>query len=234
MNAFKTQQHRWAKGSIQVGLKLLPKILRSELPRRVKFEAFIHLSNNLAYVLMVLLSIMMPFALRVRVDHGWYEALLLDLPCFMGATVSVCIFYIMSQRAQGGPWLKRVAYLPFVLSLGIGMAVNNAKATIEALLGHESPFVRTPKLAIEGKSAPKRRSTSYRGGRNLLPLFELVLALCYVDAGLYCLDKGLWFAFPFMMLFLVGFLYTGLMSLFQWPSINTSKEETPSRQATAT
>ena len=32
MNAFKSQQHRWAKGSIQTCCKLLPRILRSDLP----------------------------------------------------------------------------------------------------------------------------------------------------------------------------------------------------------
>lgn len=216
MNAFKAQQHRWAKGSIQVGLKLLPRILRSDQPWRVKFEAFIHLTNNLAYVLMVLLSVMMPFAIRIRVEHGWHQMLLLDLPCFIGATVSVCCFYLLSQREVGGNWRQRVVYLPFVLALGIGLAVNNAKAVLEALLGHESPFVRTPKLAVEGSPVARPPKRSYRAGRNLLPVFELALAGLYTYTVLYCMSQGLWMAVPFIMLFQLGFLYTGLMSLFQW------------------
>ncbi|MCA9537325.1 MAG: glycosyltransferase family 2 protein [Myxococcales bacterium] len=219
MNAFKTQQHRWAKGSIQVGLKLLPRILRSRLPRRVKFEAFIHLTNNLAYVMMIVLSLMMPFALRIRVDHGWYEAAMLDLPFFFGATVSVCTFYLVSQREAGGDWGRRVLYLPFVLALGIGLAVNNAKATLEALFGHESPFVRTPKLAVEGRQRAGVAQRLYRGGRNLLPVIELGLGLWYTYTLIYCVREGLWLAVPFMALFQIGFLYTGLMSLFQWPSL---------------
>ncbi len=216
MNAFKTQQHRWAKGSIQVGLKLLPRILRSAQPRHIKLEAFIHLSNNLAYVMMVVLSAMMPFALHIRVDHGWYETLLIDLPFFMGATISVCTFYLMSQREAGGNWKQRIVYLPFVLALGIGLAVNNAKATLEALFGHESPFVRTPKLGVEGKRRARTKKRSYRGGRNLLPSIELALAAVYAYTLYYCVQAELWLALPFMCLFFVGFLYTGVMSLFQW------------------
>ncbi len=228
MNAFKTQQHRWAKGSIQVGLKLLPRILRSSQPFKVKFEAFIHLSNNLAYVLMIILSLMMPFSLQIRVEHGWYQALLFDLPCFLGATVSVCCFYLVSQREVGGNWGQRIIYLPFVLALGIGLAVNNAKATLEALFGHESPFVRTPKLAIEGKGGKGQhqpKSKKYRGGRNLLPIIELCLAAIYTYTVVYCVQESLWVALPFMMLFQFGFLYTGVMSLFQWSLVKRRRPQ---------
>lgn len=225
MNAFKTQQHRWAKGSIQVGLKMLPTILKSDQPFKVKMEAFIHLTNNLAYVLMLILSLMMPFALRIRVDHGMYETLFLDMPFFVGATISVCTFYVMSQREVGGNWVSRILYIPFVLALGIGLAVNNAVATLEALFGHESPFVRTPKLAVEGKTGAAVKSTKYRGGRNLLPIVELFFAAVYTHTFFYCIETGLWFALPFMFLFLMGFVYTGLMSLFQWTALRRRLRE---------
>jgi hypothetical protein len=183
----------------------------------VKFEAFIHLTNNLAYVMMIALSLMMPFALYLRVNKSWEESLLLDLPFFLGATVSVCCFYLVSQREVGGTWAQRIRYLPFVLGLGIGLAVNNAKATLEALFGHESPFIRTPKLAVEsdGKRV-KAAKGRYRAGRNLLPYFELFLGLYYTGTVVYCIIAEIWLAVPFMLLFQFGFLYTGLMSLFQW------------------
>ena len=218
MNAFKCQQHLWAKGSIQVALKLLPRILRSDkLPFKVKFEAFVHLTNNLAYVMMIALSLMMPFSLHLRINKSFEESLFLDLPFFLGATVSVCCFYLVSQREVGGTWSQRLRYLPFVLALGIGLAVNNAKATLEALFGHESPFVRTPKLAVEGGNPKRVRGAGrYRGGRNLLPYFELFLGLYYTGTVIYCVMMEIWMALPFMLLFQFGFLYTGLMSLFQW------------------
>jgi cellulose synthase/poly-beta-1,6-N-acetylglucosamine synthase-like glycosyltransferase len=214
MNAFKTQQHRWAKGSIQVARKLLPRLLRSDLPLSVKSEAFVHLTSNVAYLLMVVLSVLLPFAMRVRVEHQIAGSMLLDLPFFMGATVSVCSFYLMSQREAGAGWRQRLLYLPVVLALGIGLAVNNAKATLEALLGHQSPFVRTPKLAIEKKGEGWKKK-AYRGRRSLLPLFEVALGLHYTIAVVYAIRQELWTAAPFLMLFQLGFLYVGLMSLLQ-------------------
>jgi len=105
MNAFKSQQHRWAKGSIQTALKLLPRIWRSDLPFAVKQESFFHLTANFAYLLMIPLAILMPITMAVRVSHGWYEVLFLDVPFFAAATVSVCVFYAASQREIGaGLW----------------------------------------------------------------------------------------------------------------------------------
>ena len=234
MNAFKNQQHRWAKGSIQVALKILPKILKSDQPFNVKYEAILHLTANIAYVMMILLSLMLPFALRIRVDHGWREAILIDAPFFLGATVSVCIFYALSQiEVSPTEGRKRLRFLPAVLGVGIGLAVNNTKATFEALFGHQSPFVRTPKWATvkdgeradEGLKQPIAKS--YRGGRGMIPLFELSLGLYYVYTVYYCLVERLWVALPFMALFMWGFLYTAFMSLFQWVGTTPKSKEKP-------
>src|SRR5712664_3079603 len=53
MNAFKSQQHRWAKGSVQTCKKLLPRVLASKLPWHIKLESVFHLTANFAYPLMV-------------------------------------------------------------------------------------------------------------------------------------------------------------------------------------
>src|SRR5512137_2222336 len=135
MSAFKSQQHRWGKGSIQTAMKLLPRIFRADLPWDVKKEAFFHLTANVGYLLMIPLAILMPLAVVVRVSHGWFQVLLLDLPFFATATMSVCVFYVASQREiQASTW-QRVKYLPYLMALGIGMAVNQARAVVEALLG---------------------------------------------------------------------------------------------------
>src|SRR5690349_504922 len=93
MNAFKSQQHRWAKGSIQTCRKVLPHILISDLPTKVKMEAFFHLTANFNYLLMIALSILMFPAMVVRYEMGWTEMLLIDIPLFAAATLSVFNFY---------------------------------------------------------------------------------------------------------------------------------------------
>ena len=100
MNAFKSQQHRWAKGSIQTCRKVLPYILQADLPLKVKAEAFFHLTANFNYLLMVVLSILMFPAMVVRYNMGWTEMLLIDVPLFAAATLSVFNFYLI-QPARG-------------------------------------------------------------------------------------------------------------------------------------
>lgn len=215
MNAFKSQQHRWAKGSIQTAKKLLPTILRSNLPFAVKREAFFHLTNNMAYLLMVLLSVLMPLSMIVRFQHGLYGTLFLDLPFFITATLSVCFFYVATQRELGLNWWGRIKYLPFLMSLGIGMAISNAKAVVEALLNQQSAFTRTPKTGVEGGAKKVAVKKAYRGTKTLLPAIELAFGLYFTGAVWFAWDKEIWTSLPFLVLFQAGFLYVGLMSLFQ-------------------
>ncbi|WP_426754211.1 cellulose synthase family protein [Myxococcus sp. Y35] len=214
MNAFKSQQHRWAKGSIQTAKKLLPTILKSDLPLAVKREAFFHLTNNMAYLLMVLLSVLMPISMVVRFQHGLYGTLFLDLPFFLTATASVCFFYVAAQRERGATGWERVKYLPFLMSLGIGMAISNAKAVAEALLNQQSGFARTPKTGAEGKKAVTVKKT-YRGSKSLLPLVELLFAAYFTGALWFAIDARIYTSVPFIVLFLAGFLYVGSSSLLQ-------------------
>ncbi|MFP2962974.1 cellulose synthase family protein [Myxococcus sp. 1LA] len=214
MNAFKSQQHRWAKGSIQTAKKLLPTILKSDLPLVVKREAFFHLTNNMAYLLMVLLSVLMPISMVVRFQHGLYGTLFLDLPFFLTATASVCFFYVAAQRERGAKGWERVKYLPFLMSLGIGMAISNAKAVAEALLNQQSGFARTPKTGAEGKKAVVVKK-AYRGSKSLLPLVELLFAAYFTGALWFAIDARIYTSVPFIVLFLAGFLYVGGSSLLQ-------------------
>src|SRR5687767_5274457 len=133
MNSFKSQQHRWAKGSIQTCRKLLPRILQSDLPLGVKTEAFFHLTANFNYPLMCVLSVLMAPSMVIRYNMGWYEMLLIDVPLFFAATASVANFYMVCQRELHRDWITRVKYMPFLMSIGIGLAVNNTRAVFEAI-----------------------------------------------------------------------------------------------------
>ena len=215
MNAFKSQQHRWAKGSIQTFLKLMPRILRSDQPAKVKAEAFFHLSANLNYPLMVVLSILMGPSMVIRYNMGWYEMMLIDIPLFFAATASVANFYMVSQREiYPQTWTERLKYLPFLMSIGIGLAVNNTKAVFEALFHKPSEFARTPKYGVEG-NADDWTTKKYRQSVAIQPLIEVALGIYFTGTLFYALANGIYGTVPFLMLFQVGFLYTGLLSLFQ-------------------
>ena len=215
MNAFKSQQHRWAKGSIQTFLKLMPRILQSDQPFHVKAEAFFHLSANFNYPLMCVLSVLMAPSMVIRYNMGWYEMMLIDIPLFFAATASVANFYMVCQRElYPQTWTERLKYLPFLMSIGIGLAVNNTKAVFEALFHKPSEFVRTPKYAVEGTN-DEWSQKKYRQSVSVQPLIEVALGLYFTATLFYALVNGIYGTVPFLMLFQVGFLYTGMLSLLQ-------------------
>jgi cellulose synthase/poly-beta-1,6-N-acetylglucosamine synthase-like glycosyltransferase len=231
MNAFKSQQHRWAKGSIQTFMKLMPHILRSEQPFHVKAEAFFHLSANFNYPLMCVLSILMAPAMVIRYNMGWYEMLLIDIPLFVAATASVANFYMVCQRElYPQTWTDRLRYLPILMSIGIGLAVNNTKAVFEALLGKQSEFARTPKYHIEG-GGDEWIGKKYRQSVAIQPLIEVTLGLYFTATLFYALANGIYATVPFLMLFQVGFLYTGMLSLMQQYAGDTVVEVVQSKEA---
>jgi cellulose synthase/poly-beta-1,6-N-acetylglucosamine synthase-like glycosyltransferase len=214
MNSFKSQQHRWAKGSIQTCRKLLPRLLHAPLPLRVKAEAFFHLSANFNYLLMCVLSVLMAPSMVIRYNMGWYEMLLIDLPLFFAATASVANFYIVCQRELHRDWTSRLKYLPFLMSIGIGLTVNNTRAVLEALFNKQSEFARTPKYRIEG-TEDEWMGKKYRQSFTVQPMIELALGLYFTATVFYALANGIYGTLPFLMLFQVGFLYTGLLSIVQ-------------------
>jgi cellulose synthase/poly-beta-1,6-N-acetylglucosamine synthase-like glycosyltransferase len=215
MNAFKSQQHRWAKGSIQTCRKLLPLLLEADLPLKIRAEAFFHLTANFNYVLMIALSLLMWPAMVVRHDMGWTEAMLIDVPFFAAATLSVFNFYLISQReAYPADWLSRVKYMPAVMAVGIGLAVNNTRAVFEALFGPSGEFTRTPKYGIE-RARDDWQHKKYHQSMPIQPLIEIAFGLYFTGTVFYALTNEIYGTLPFLFLFQFGFLYTGLTSLFQ-------------------
>ncbi|MDH3786877.1 MAG: glycosyltransferase [Acidobacteriota bacterium] len=214
MTAFKTQQHRWAKGSIQTAKKLLPEILRSRLPFRIKLEATVHLTANIGYLLMVLLAVLIVPAVwyRSEISHWWVAAV--DLPLFTLSTLSVAAFYGTAQSmALGGRWRGTLRWLPALMALGIGLSINNCRAVIEALVGHKTPFRRTPKYNLQSRQALSSRR--YRGSVNLDTVIESLFSIYFGGAVLKAMQDGLWGAVPFLLLFALGYGYTSILTLVQ-------------------
>ncbi|HZP05186.1 MAG TPA: cellulose synthase family protein [Terracidiphilus sp.] len=215
MTAFKTQQARWAKGLIQTSIKVLPMVFRSNASRRNKIESVYHLTANMSYPLMVIMSALLIPAMICRFYQGWFQMLLIDVPLFTASSLSIAVFYVMSQRElYPKTWKRTFYYLPFLMALGIGLTVTNTKAVMEALFGIKSAFVRTPKYRVAQKGQ-KSQAAKYRKRLKLAPWIELFLGFYFLVAILYTFSNHNYFTAPFLILFVVGYWYTGLMSLLQ-------------------
>jgi len=220
MNAFKQQQHRWTKGGAQTCKKLLPMILKSRVGWKIKAEAFFHLTSCTVYLYIVALSILLfpALYLRLRVfPHSLVGAIIFGASLFLLATCSASTFYICSQREIFHHWRDKIKYLPFLMSLGIGISLNNAKACLEGFFGKPSEFVRTPKFGVMAASDHgwKNKVSFLRRRRGILPFLELFFGFYMVGCMFLCIvHRAALLSLPFLVMFGVGYFYVSFTSLF--------------------
>ena len=215
MTAFKTQQARWAKGLIQTGKKILPRVMKSDQPWHTKLEAWYHLTANISYPLMIVLSVLLMPAMIIRSWQGYIQMLLIDLPLFMASTMSVSTFYLVSQKElHPKTWYKTFLFVPFLMALGVGLTITNTKAVMEALFGVKSAFARTPKYSVK-KKGEKSQAQKYRKRLGIVPWIELSIGCYFAFTVYYAVSTENFFTVPFLLLFVLGYWYTGLLSLLQ-------------------
>jgi cellulose synthase/poly-beta-1,6-N-acetylglucosamine synthase-like glycosyltransferase len=212
INAFKSQQHRWAKGSIQTAKKNLGKLLKSDIPLLVKIQAFLHLTHYMVHpmMLLVVLTSIPMLASRWFFDTPSFPIMIFTLLCL--ATFGPSSMYLFSQKILYRDWKTRIKFLPFLMCLGTGIAVNNTKAVLEALLNVKSGFVRTPKYGI------KKQQETWRGKHYLIPFSAISILEFFF--GVYSLTGFVMFLFfskylvsPFMLIYTSGFFYVFFLSV---------------------
>jgi hypothetical protein len=150
----------------------------------------------------------------VRYNQGWFELLTIDLPLFILSFSSVSTFYVTSQKALHKDWLKRILYLPGLMAVGIGMTIPGTKAVLEGAVGFKTPFVRTPKFSVEGKKG-EWMSKKYRCDIGFLTIVEILFGVYFIFGTIYAWRIGIYGVIPFLLLFMCGYLYTGLWALVQ-------------------
>jgi cellulose synthase/poly-beta-1,6-N-acetylglucosamine synthase-like glycosyltransferase len=218
IDGFKSQQHRWTKGSIQTCKKILPRIWRSKLPLFIKIEATAHLTANFAYLLLACLCVLLhpsSGGASSSATGGVIRMLLVDLPIFVATTVSTAIFYLCAQRElYPKNWKREIWFFPFVLSLGIGLSINNARAVLEAIFNRRSDFCRTPKYGIE---RPKQqwKHSRYSAVRTVIPLIEFIFSVYFTYFVFRSFQNQEFLSVPFLMLFQIGFAYVAFGSIWQ-------------------
>ncbi len=242
--SFKQQAHRWTKGGFQTAIKLLPRILWARhLSYRVKLEAFFHLTNTVVYPLMVFVTVLMYpiffFADSPLKPYPWSQHIF-SASLFVLATCSASTFFVYGQRVLFGReagW-RSLAYVPFLMALGVGMSLNNAKAVLEAIWGairkKPSEFVRTLKYGTTGS-----KRTNWRPQR-VFTFHRLSVPIVEIAFGFYmasCIWISLYYSFgraavPFLLIFASGYFYVGLNSFYVLWKMEKEAEELEEQQLT--
>jgi len=210
LRAYKLQQHRWAKGTLQTARKLLWPLLRSRQPLRVKLEALVHLGSNLAYPLVVLMAALLPLAAAAPMSAATSVGL------FTLASGSFFLFYAAAQRESDGALGPKLWRIPLVMLLGVGMALSQSRAVVEGIFGSDTRFLRTPKSgSVDGRPGPASAGAAGRLRLDWTVGAELLLALWCLGGAALLLWAGAPAAAPWALLYGLGFGAVGLGSL--WP-----------------
>jgi cellulose synthase/poly-beta-1,6-N-acetylglucosamine synthase-like glycosyltransferase len=221
ISAYKSQQFRWCKGSIQTALKLLPTIWETKLNWKIKSEAIVHLINYSVCPLMVINILL---TAPILLMEYWTGMKFSDTPLtilFVSATLmsigsaGPVVFYAYSQKEIYPDWKSRLFFLPVLIMVGTGISIVNTRAWIEAILGIPSGFKRTPKLRIEKSEDNIKDRLKYHLPMDYHAVLELLM-------GAYCVFC-IYLSFLVKKPFIVGFL-TIYSAGFFFVAFNTIKE----------
>ena len=201
VRAFKNQQARWARGSVETARKIIPELVRGDWSWRVKLEGVLHLTSYLPEALTLVLTLLILPSIAVRFETGRPGLLLFDLVFFLAAVGPIGFYCAETMRAGGRrPWPKVLLFVPAILALGVGLSVNNTRAILRGLFSRRrAEFVRTPK---RGAARSGYRPSFSRLNATL----EFALAGYLLAALVYTLANGLYPSVPFLALFLWGFV----------------------------
>ena len=210
---FQVQQARWAKGLTQVAMKLLPRILKADLPFRVKAEAFMHLTPNISYPLMLIVSMLMLPVMIVRFYMGVIQMVAIDFPLIVASFWSITAFYLYAQRVLfPKQWWKSIAFIPMLMAAGVALTVSNSKGVLEALLGVQTSFARTAKY---GSQSTAVKPEAYRRKSGWLPYIEFAIGSYFVYMAEFAIETMNYLAVPFLMLFVCGYYWAAISTLYE-------------------
>jgi cellulose synthase/poly-beta-1,6-N-acetylglucosamine synthase-like glycosyltransferase len=213
---FQVQQSRWAKGLTQVAKKLLPTILRAKLPFRVKLEAVAHLTPNISYPLMIAVSALMLPVMIVRFYMGWFQMLVIDTPLIAASFWSISAFYVIAHRALfPKTWKRAFLFLPALMAAGVALTIINTRAVIEALVGYQTGFARTPKYAIGSDQKVRLANVKYRRRSGWLPYAEIAVGVYFLATVIFAIESYNFLAIPFLLLFVGGYFWAGCTTLWE-------------------
>jgi cellulose synthase/poly-beta-1,6-N-acetylglucosamine synthase-like glycosyltransferase len=215
ISAYKSQQFRWCKGSIQTACKLAGRILASKEPLFVKMEALLHMFYYSVHPFMLLcLILIVPLNLM---DLKAFNAFLFYALCavLIVSSLGPFVFYSFSQYVLYPDWKRRIKWVPFMAILGTGSAVNNSRAFLEAILGKRSEFIRTPKLGVEKSRKGSFMKKSYKVSvKNWTTMFFEFAFMSYSFLGiLLALKHDTFFTIPFLFICFLSFAYVFFQSL---------------------
>jgi cellulose synthase/poly-beta-1,6-N-acetylglucosamine synthase-like glycosyltransferase len=203
---YRVQQNRWAKGTIQVARKLLPRLFRSSLTTMQKYEAFVHMTCHVNFLAMLGLALFALPIVHFKVQGLVSNTYFIGISFFTIGAFGYPFLYFLSQKESYRDYRRRIPFILGVIAYSMGLSLSNTKALLEGWLNRKHIFTRTP------KSGGKKRS--YRPDiKSLIPYMEVVLGLYLLVTIIYSTIHLQLIILPFLILYCYGFLSMGFSSV---------------------
>jgi cellulose synthase/poly-beta-1,6-N-acetylglucosamine synthase-like glycosyltransferase len=212
ISGFKSQQRRWAKGSMQTAMKLLPAVFRTPRSPWVKYQAFMHLTYYMVHPLMLIVTLLsLPMVERQDQDLFMPLSWGVGLACSL-VTLGPLSMIVYAQRVLYPQWWRQIWQLPSLMVIGIGVALSTSLAVLGAFWGKNREFIRTPKFGI-GSEGGTLRGKTYVDRRFWDGLLEIGLGSYTAWAIWQTWQDGQYAILPFLILYAAGFLVVGALSI---------------------
>ena len=150
---FRRQQQRWAQGSLQCAIKLLPRVWRSKARIGIKAQASAHLLGYGVHVLLFVLTLIYPLMILLADDYH-RAGMLFGLTYFFAlASLAPTIFFVTGQRLLGRRWWRVLPGIMGITIIGSGLMLNTVRAAAQIIFRRQSEFERTAKFGIRDSGA---------------------------------------------------------------------------------
>jgi cellulose synthase/poly-beta-1,6-N-acetylglucosamine synthase-like glycosyltransferase len=227
MNAAKRQQFRWAKGSIQVAIKLMPDVmLKRKVPLDTKLQAFIHMTRHIVNPLFLAQFLIFPMLLAMDFKLytvSWAPIIIWAMYILLGPGG----YLVVINRTWKQGWKEKAWQFFFLNFFAAGITVNNTVAIFDAVLGKKNEFLRTPKFGI------MKRGDSWRNKEYVLPftkttLLEIFFALYGCIAVFVSIFSGNAILAPITAIPTIGFIYVAYLSMAHLSFRKKKRQAAPS------
>lgn len=223
-SAFRRQQHRWARGSLECVTKLAPAVWDAPIPLYKKIGATLHLAGYGVHLLLFALALLYPLILSISQEYTNLITLFGIAVIFNVTAVAPTVFFISAQHQLGRPWWRKLPEILFITTMGTGMMLNTVRAFLQILTGHAITFERTPKFGVSDKS---QNWVNKRYQLKLDPLvyFEIAFGLFNVGTIIYSIFVQNYVITFYAGLFAIGLFFVSGLSIAQTVAVTRSQRQ---------
>lgn len=227
--AYRKQQYRWARGSLECAQRLIPQVWSKPLPLRKKIQATLHLTGYGVHLLLFALSVLYPLVLMLSVRYPALISLFGIALVFNFTAFAPTAFFVAAQARLKHSWWRKFPLILFMTALGAGMMVNTMLALLHIMSGRAAHFERTPKFGLS-TTAQDWKAKVYQLKLDPLVVVEIMMAILNAFTVFTAVRLGNYLIGIYAALFSIGLFFTSGLSIIQNLSLVAARHKGLERQ----